>query len=83
MKSEDAGLAAVESEVALIANKKIKDYKGTDIWIGDTGATSHMLHELKEVCNVKESESNIQIGNGNENYSSGKVQRYYCSGRWI
>ena len=31
VKSEDAGLAAVESEVALITNKKIKDCKGSDI----------------------------------------------------
>ena len=66
VKSEDAGLAAVESEVALIANKKLKDYKDTDIWIGDTGATSHMTHDLRGLFDVRENESNIQIGDGNE-----------------
>ena len=66
VKSEDTGLAAVESEVALIANKKLKDYKDTDIWIGDTGATSHMTHDLRGLFDVRENESNIQIGDGNE-----------------
>ena len=49
VKSEVAGLAAVESEVALIANKTLNDYKDTDIWIGDTGATSHMTHDLRGI----------------------------------
>ena len=50
----------------MITNRKIKDYKNSDIWIGDTGATSHMMHDLKGLLDVKESESNVQIGNGNK-----------------
>ena len=64
-KNENAGLTAVESEVALVM-KKEDDYDSPNIWIGDTGATSHMTGDLKGMFEVRQVENIIQIGNGTE-----------------
>jgi len=64
-KNKNAGLTAVESEVALVM-KKEDDYDSPSIWIGDTGATSHMAGDLKGMFEVRQVENDIQIGNGTE-----------------
>ena len=62
----DSGMAAIETEVALMANTKDQDEAyGKDTWIGDTGASCHMTNDLKGLFEVRKVESNVQIGNGN------------------
>ena len=61
-KNENAGLTAVKSEVTLVM-KKEDDYDSSNFWIGNTGATSHMTRDLKGMFELKQVESDIQIGN--------------------
>ena len=37
---------------------------GKSVWLGDTGASTHMGHCDKSMCNVREISDPVKIGNG-------------------
>ena len=51
-----------QADLAFIAQNKSDDVK--DLWIADTGASSHMTNSMEGMSDLKETDETITVGNG-------------------
>ena len=73
-KSNDLiAMSGFDDEMILIANNKQKFKK--NIWIADSGATTHMCNDLEGMFDLRDSNVSISVGNG-QKMTTKKIGKY-------
>ncbi len=56
-------MTSVDMEMILIANNELKVFK-ENIWVADSGATTHVTNSLEGMFNMKDVNGTISVGDG-------------------